>query len=74
MAYDLSRRTFLGCAVGGLAQVNVTTAAWSKPHQAVVAHPTVSPRREGRAAAVDLAPVIFSLDTVLSDGTQGAPS
>jgi sulfur-oxidizing protein SoxB len=37
------------------------------------AHPLVSPRREGRAVAADLAPVVFSQDAVVSDGSRGSP-
>ena len=37
------------------------------------AHPVVSPRREGRAVASDLAPVVFSQDAVVSDGSRGSP-
>ena len=35
-------------------------------------HPTIAPRREGRAYAEDLAPVVFSQDTVVSGGTRGS--
>jgi 2',3'-cyclic-nucleotide 2'-phosphodiesterase (5'-nucleotidase family) len=37
------------------------------------AHPVVSPMREGRAVAADLAPVVFSQDAVVSDGSKGGP-
>ncbi len=32
----------------------------------------ISPRREGRAYATDLAPVVFSQDAVVSDGSRGS--
>ncbi len=35
-------------------------------------HSVISPRREGRAYAIDLAPVVFSQDAVVSDGQRGA--
>jgi sulfur-oxidizing protein SoxB len=35
-------------------------------------HPVISPRREGRAYATDLAPVVFSQDAVVSDGSRGS--
>jgi 2',3'-cyclic-nucleotide 2'-phosphodiesterase (5'-nucleotidase family) len=38
------------------------------------AHPVVSPEREGRAVAVDLSPVVFSQDAVVSDGSRGSPT
>ncbi len=31
------------------------------------AYPTISPLRQGRASAVDLAPVLFSLDSLLAE-------
>jgi hypothetical protein len=34
-------------------------------------HPVISPRREGRAYAIDLAPVVFSQDAVVSDELRG---
>jgi 2',3'-cyclic-nucleotide 2'-phosphodiesterase (5'-nucleotidase family) len=37
-------------------------------------HPVISPRREGRAYAIDLAPVVFSQDAVVSDGQRGSYS
>jgi len=36
-------------------------------------HPVVSPSREGRAVAADLAPLVFSQDAVVSDGSHGSP-
>jgi len=35
-------------------------------------HAVISPRREGRAYATDLAPVVFSQDAVVSDGSRGS--
>ena len=49
----------------------------TKLHEALVAyfkaHPVVSPRREGRAVALDLTPLVFSQDAVVSDGSHGSP-
>ena len=36
------------------------------------AHPTISPRREGRAYATDLAPMVFSQDAVVTEGSRGS--
>jgi 2',3'-cyclic-nucleotide 2'-phosphodiesterase (5'-nucleotidase family) len=36
------------------------------------AHPMISPRREGRAFATDLAPVVFSQDAVVTEGSRGS--
>ena len=35
-------------------------------------HPTISPLREGRAFATDLAPVVFSQDAVVTKGSRGS--
>ena len=37
------------------------------------AHPIIAPQREGRVVAEDLAPVVFSQDSVVSDDSTGSP-
>ena len=36
------------------------------------AHPIISPRREGRAFATDLAPVVFSQDAIITERSRGS--
>jgi 2',3'-cyclic-nucleotide 2'-phosphodiesterase (5'-nucleotidase family) len=40
--------------------------------QYLKAHPVISPRREGRAYATDLAPVVFSQDAIVTEGLRGS--
>lgn len=61
------------CRIQGTHEVKVLP---TQLHEAIrmylKAHPTISPRREGRAYATDLAPVVFSQDAVVTDGTRGS--
>ncbi|ODA28531.1 hypothetical protein A6X21_12550 [Planctopirus hydrillae] len=61
------------CRIRGVHDV---TFAPQTIHQALITyfqkHPVISPSREGRAYADDLAPVVFSQDSILSEGQRGS--